>query len=115
MDKSSRGNKGISVENLFLQFSKIQFHERTRKPGLESRRTWLRKIKRNAKEGSSSFSPLSLSPLVGDTYLGIMDRDRGRVLERHAARVTVKRYRYDRCLGVVEVTEGQFIAARREP
>lgn len=58
---------------------------------------------------------LSPFPLVGDTYLGIMDRDRGRVLERHAARVTVKRYRYDRCLGVVEVTEGQFIAARREP
>lgn len=44
-----------------------------------------------------------------------MDRNGGRVLERHAARVTVKRYRYDRCLGVVEVTEGQFIAARREP
>lgn len=58
---------------------------------------------------------LSLPPPKLDTYLGIMDRDGGRVLERHAARVTVKRYRYDRCLGVVEVTEGQFIAARREP
>lgn len=62
MDKSSRGNKGISIENLFLQFSKIQFLERTRKPGLESRRTWLRKIKRNAKEGSSSLSSLPLPP-----------------------------------------------------
>lgn len=50
-----------------------------------------------------------------DAYLWVMDRDRGRVLERQAARITVKRYRYDLCMGVVEVTEGQFTAARREP
>lgn len=48
-------------------------------------------------------------------YLGVMDRDRGRVLERQASRVAVKRYRYDRRMGIVEVTESQFAAARREP
>lgn len=48
-------------------------------------------------------------------YLGVMDRDRGRVLERQASRVAVKRYRYDRCMRIVEVTESQFAAARREP
>ena len=44
-----------------------------------------------------------------------MDRDRGRVLERQASWVAVKRYRYDRRVRIVEVTEGQFTAARREP
>ena len=48
-------------------------------------------------------------------YLRVMDRDRGRVLERQASRVAVKRYRYDRRMGIVEVTESQFAAARREP
>lgn len=54
-------------------------------------------------------------PISVNAYLWIMDRDRGRVLERQASGVAVKRYRYDRCIGVVEVTEGQFRAARREP
>lgn len=103
------GKLHVSSSSNFLKFSSSNAHK-SHGSSRDSTRTWPRKIKRNAKEGSSS---LFLSLL--DTYLGIMDRDRGRVLERHAARVTVKRYRYDRCLGVVEVTEGQFIAARREP
>lgn len=50
-----------------------------------------------------------------NAYLGVMDRDRRGVLERQAARVAIKRYRYDRCVGIVEVTKRQLSAARREP
>lgn len=69
----------------------------------------------NVPRKRSRASPYLHAVFHANAYLRIMDRDRGRVLERQASWVAVKRYRYDRCMGVVEVTEGQFTAAWREP